>query len=78
MNITTLKSTVCQPQRCGRAQCQAISHAASFIAPPRRVAQAAHTIRNSAVTKALEDETDPEQVFDAEIIELFTYFQQMN
>ncbi|KAG7668722.1 hypothetical protein Ndes2526B_g03652 [Nannochloris sp. 'desiccata'] len=61
MKITLLKSTVCQPQRCGRAQCHAFSHAASFIAPPRRVAQAAHTTRDFTVTRALEEGTDPEQ-----------------
>lgn len=71
MKITLLKSTVCQPQRCGRAQCHAFSHAASFIAPPRRVAQAAHTTRDLTVTRALEEGTDPEQVRYAEIIELF-------
>jgi len=78
MNITILRSTVCQPQRCGHAPCHAISHAASFIAPPRRVAQASHKTRNFAVTKAIEDGTGPEQVLDVEIIELFTYFQQLN
>jgi len=62
MNITILRSTICQPQCCGRAQSHAISHAANFIAPPRRVAQAAHTTRNFTVTKALEDGTGPEQV----------------
>jgi hypothetical protein len=62
MQPTLMRSAVFQPNRCGHARCVDMPNATHFVISPRRVAKIVQTARTFTIARAIEEETDPEEV----------------